>query len=76
MKYKTQHNGHHKVWHRSGSITLYVSVLALATVHTASASPLAAEESVIWPLAERIIVIAGAALLISIWQRWRERKNK
>ncbi|MCP4427185.1 MAG: hypothetical protein GY803_22080 [Chloroflexi bacterium] len=71
-----KNNSHSKVWERLGSIMLFVLVLALATAKSAAAAPLAAEESIIWPVLERMIVIAGAALLISVWQHWRERRNK
>lgn len=65
-----------KVMERLGSVTLFILVLVLATAQSAAAAPLAAEVSIIWPVLERVIVIAGAAVLISVWQRWRERRNK
>jgi len=59
-------------------VLITTAVLLVLTAGTAYAAPLAAEGamSIIGPVAERMIVIAGAALLLGVWQKWRERRNK
>lgn len=55
---------------------LFTWLLAFGGITVAQAAPLLQEESFVGPVLERIIVIAGAAVLVSAWQRWRERKQK
>ena len=61
---------------RIGSKVLLFLLLAFVIVPSVAAAPLAAEGSIIGPVIERIIVIAGAALLVAAWDRWRNRKKK
>lgn len=61
---------------RIGSKVLLFLLLTFVIVPSATAAPLAAEGSIIGPVIERIIVIAGAALVLAAWDHWRSRKKK
>ena len=60
-------------------VLLMVMVITAVTTTTTFAAPLAMEEvewlSVAGEIITRILVIAGAMLLLSVWQKWRERRN-
>ncbi len=51
-------------------------ILLFGWVSVVAAAPLSQEaESIIWPVVERMIVVAGAALLLNVWQKWRDRRQ-
>ena len=59
-----------------GIISLIVLFGAFGIVEPAFAAPLLQESSPVWwAVLERMIVIAGATLLLGVWGKWRERRN-
>lgn len=55
------------------------AVVAASTFDFGFAAGHMQEELVILPIVERILVIAGAAVVLNIWAQWKERranKNK
>ncbi len=57
-------------------VLMMVMTVTAVNVTTAFAAPMAAEQPIWIPILERILVIAGATLLLGVWQKWRERRNK
>ncbi|MCP5097440.1 MAG: hypothetical protein GY943_17990 [Chloroflexi bacterium] len=59
-----------------GVISLFALLVAFGGVESAVAAPLLQEGSSVWgAVIQRMIVIAGATLLLSLWGKWRDRRN-
>ena len=59
-----------------GVVGLFVLFSAFGTVGTVFAAPLLQESSSIWgAVIQRMIVVAGATLLLGLWGKWRDRRN-